>query len=354
MKQLFNAAVICIVALSACTTPFKKAKDGSEYKVVSNKSGKLVGKGEFLEMNVTAKYKDSLLFSSMDDGMPQYGMFDTAAFPSPFKEAFKDLHVGDSVIIRMSTDSLIAKGQAASAPFIKKGQFIYQTYKVINVYTSKEQTDSAQKTHVAVAKAKATKKQLAAIEKQLLENKPQIDKDSKVIEEYLAKNNLKATKAKWGTYIVTQTEGTGDKIGSANVASVNYTGKTLDSNKVFDSNTDPKFKHLEPLDVNMSQLGGIALGWIDAIAELKKGSKATIYIPSSLGYGKGGNPQAGINPDAILVFDMNIVDVISEEVAMAKQQAMQQQQMQQQQMQQQQMQAQQKMMEEAQKAAPKK
>jgi hypothetical protein len=104
----------------------------------------------------------------------------------------------------------------------------------------------------------------------------------------------------------------------------------------------------------MSQLGGIALGWIDAIAELKKGSKATIYIPSSLGYGKGGNPQAGINPDAILVFDMNIVDVISEEVAMAKQQAMQQQQMQQQQMQQQQMQAQQKMMEEAQKAAPKK
>jgi FKBP-type peptidyl-prolyl cis-trans isomerase FkpA len=342
MKQLFNAAVICIVALSACTTPFKKAKDGSEYKVISNKSGKLVEKGNFLEMNGTAKYKDSLLFSSLEDGMPQYGMYDTAAFQGPIKEAFAVLHVGDSVIIRMPTDSIIAKGQAQGATFIKKGQYIYQTYKVVNVYTTKEQTDSAQKTHMAAAKANATKKQLGAIEKQLAENKSQIDKDSKVIEEYLAKNNLKATKAKWGTYIVTQTEGTGDKIGSANVASVNYTGKTLDSNKVFDSNTDPKFKHMEPLDVNMSQLGGIALGWIDAIAELKKGSKATIYIPSSLGYGKSGNPQAGINPDAILVFDMNIVDVISEEVAMAKQQAMQQQ------MQQMQRQA----MENAQKNAP--
>jgi FKBP-type peptidyl-prolyl cis-trans isomerase FkpA len=325
MKQLFNAAVICIVALSACTTPFKKAKDGSEYKVISNKSGKKAEKGNFLEMNATAKYKDSVLFNSIEDGMPQYGMYDTASFPSPYKEAFASLHAGDSVILKMSTDSILAKAQGQAPPFMKKGQFIYQTYTIANIYTKQEQADSARNTHMAVAKAKATKKQLAAIEKQLLENKPQIDKDSKVIEEYLAKNNLKATKAKWGTYIVTQTEGTGDKIGSANVASVNYTGKTLDSNKVFDSNTDPKFKHMEPLDVNMSQLGGIALGWIDAIAELKKGSKATIYMPSSLGYGKGGNPQAGINPDAILVFDMNIVDVISEEVAMAKQQAMQQQ-----------------------------
>jgi FKBP-type peptidyl-prolyl cis-trans isomerase FkpA len=325
MKQLFNAAVICIVALSACTTPFKKAKDGSEYKIISNKSGKLAAKGDFLEMNATAKYKDSVLFNSVEDGMPQYGMYDTASFPSPYKEAFASLHTGDSVIIKMSTDSIMAKAQGQAPPFMKKGQFIYQTYTIANIYSKQEQADSARNTHMAVAKTKANKKQLAAIEKQLLENKPQIDKDSKVIEEYLAKNNLKATKAKWGTYIVTQAEGTGDKIGSANVASVNYTGKTLDSNKVFDSNTDPKFKHMEPLDVNMGQLGGIALGWIDAIAELKKGSKATIYIPSSLGYGKGGNPQAGINPDAILVFDMNIVDVISEEVAMAKQQAMQQQ-----------------------------
>jgi FKBP-type peptidyl-prolyl cis-trans isomerase FkpA len=344
MKQLFNAAIICIVALSACTTPFKKAKDGSQYKVISNKSGKLVGKGEFLEMNVTARYKDSLLFSSMEDGMPQYGMFDTTNFPSPFKEAFKNLHVGDSVIIRMSTDSLIAKGQAASAPFIKKGQFIYQTYKVINVYATKEQTDSAQKTHLPVAKAKAAKKQMAVIEKQLAENKPQIEKDSKVIEAYLAKNNIKAIKAKWGTYVAIQTEGEGDKIGATSVASVNYTGKTFDSSKVFDSNTDPKFNHVQPLDVNMGQVGGIALGWTDALAELKKGAIATIYIPSSLGYGKNGNPQAGINPDAILVFDLNIVDVIGEEAAMAKQEAMQQQQMQ----------AQQKMMEDTKKTAPKK
>jgi FKBP-type peptidyl-prolyl cis-trans isomerase FkpA len=346
MKQLFNAAVICIVALSACTTPFKKAKDGSEYKIISNKSGKLAEKGNFLEMNATAKYKDSVLFNSREDGMPQYGMYDTASFPSPYKEAFANLHVGDSVILKMSTDSIIAKAQGQAPPFMKKGQFIYQTYTIANIYTKQEQADSARNTYMAGAKAKAAKKQLAEIEKQILANKPQIDKDSKIIEEYLAKNNIKATKAKWGTYVAVQTEGTGDKIGSGSVASVNYTGKTFDSSKVFDSNTDPKFKHTEPYDVSMSQIS-VVPGWIDALSELKKGSQATIYIPSSLGYGKNGNPQGGINPDAILVFDMSIVDVISEEAAMAKQQAMQMQQ-------QQQMQAQQKMMEEAQKAAPKK
>jgi FKBP-type peptidyl-prolyl cis-trans isomerase FkpA len=324
MKQLFNAAVICIVALSACTTPFKKAKDGSEYKVISSKSGKLVVKGNFLEMNGTAKYKDSLLFSSLEEGMPQYGMYDTAAFQGPIKEAFAVLHVGDSVIIRMSTDSIIAKGQAEGAPFIKKGQYIYQTYKVVNVYTTKEQTDSAQKTHVKVAQERAAKKQMAAIEKQIAENKPQIDKDSKTIEAYLAKNNIKATKAKWGTYVAIQTEGTGDKVGPNSVASVNYTGKTFDSSKVFDSNTDPKFKHVQPYDVSMSRIA-VVLGWIDALSELKKGSKAVVYIPSFLGYGKNGNPQAGIKPDDILVFDMSVVDIISEEAAMAKQEAMQQQ-----------------------------
>jgi FKBP-type peptidyl-prolyl cis-trans isomerase len=248
--------------------------------------------------------------------MPQYGAYDTASFPSPFKEAFRDIRVGDSIVIRIPTDSIIAKGQ--SAPFIKKGQFVYQTYSVVNIYTDKAKVDSAQKSHIPVAQAKAYQKQIGLIEKELATNKATIDKDSKAIEAYLSAHNLKATKTKWGTYVQINTEGSGSLITNKDVATVNYTGRTFDSSKVFDSNIDPKFKHVQPYDVAVGQLSGIIIAWPDALQQMKKGTKATIYVPSSLAYGKQGRaPEIG--PDQILVFDMDVLDVMSEEARQAKQ-----------------------------------
>ena len=317
MKKVIYLTVACAVAFAACTTPFKKAKDGSEYKVISSGKGAKALPGNFLELNVMAKYKDSVLFSTREEGMPQYGAYDTANFPSPFKEAFREIHVGDSVVIRIPTDSIIARGQ--SAPFLKKGQFVYQTYTVVNIYSSKEQVDSAQKAHIPVAQAKAYQKQLVTIEKDLAANKALIESDSKKIEAYLSANNIKATKTKWGTYVAIQTEGTGPLLTTKDIATVNYTGRTFDSSKVFDSNVDPKFKHPQPYDVPVGQLSGIILGWPDALSQMKKGTKATIYVPSSLAYGAQGR-EPEIKPNQILVFDMDVLDVTTEEAKMAKQQ----------------------------------
>jgi FKBP-type peptidyl-prolyl cis-trans isomerase len=316
MKKIIYVSVICAVAMAACTTPFKKAKDGSQYKVISDGKGLKAEVGNYLELNVVAKYKDSLLFDTREEGMPQYGPYDTTNMPSPFKEAFRELHIGDSIVIKVSTDSILAKGQAA--PFIKKGQFIYQTYKLVNIYKTKEQVDSAQKTHMKGAMEKAYQKQLVQVEKDLTANKAQIEKDSKVIEAYLAKNNIKAAKTKWGTYVAIATEGTGAQLTSKDVATVNYSGHVLDSTNLFDSNVDPKFGHTQPYDVSLGQLGAVILGWTDALQQMKKGTKAQVFIPSSLGYGKQGR-QPGINPDQILVFDMEVVDAISEEAKQAKQ-----------------------------------
>ncbi len=322
MKQFFNVAVICALALAACTTPFKKAKDGTQYKVISVTKGPRLVTGNFMEMNVITKYKDSLLGSSYEEGMPQYGLYDTANFPPPYKEIFKNVHVGDSIFLRISTDSILSKApQGQAPPFMKKGQFIYQSYTITNVYTSKEQVDSAQKTHLPVAKAKAYQKALTDIKKILTDNKDQIAKDDKIIADYLAKNNIKATKTEWGTYIAVQNEGTGAVLGSSDIPSVNYTGKCLDSSKAFDSNTDPAFGHVQPYPVNLGRIepgAGVITGWNDALMHMKKGTKATIYIPSSLGYGKNGNPPK-IQPNSILIFDMEIVDVSNEEQMMAKQ-----------------------------------
>ena len=43
--------------------------------------------------------------------------------------------------------------------------------------------------------------------------------------------------------------------------------------------------------------------------QLAKGGKATLYIPGNLGYGVNGQPQAGIGPNEMLVFDVELIDI---------------------------------------------
>jgi FKBP-type peptidyl-prolyl cis-trans isomerase len=162
-------------------------------------------------------------------------------------------------------------------------------------------------------------KQMDLYEKEvILKNKSQIDADSKVITDYLTKNNITATKTKWGTYIAVTNEGTGNNISYTDIATVNYTGKTLDSGRVFDSNLDPKFKHVEPLQVTMMDIGSIALGWTDALLHMKKGTKATIFLPSTLGFGPQGRaPEIG--PNAILMFEMEVIGVDDQDEMLKKQ-----------------------------------
>ncbi len=311
--SFFLMFIIISVNTIAQTNPdtlqFSKAADGSEYKIYASPAGIKLVTGNFMELNVTATYKDSLLFSTYEDGMPQYGIYDTAGFPSPFKESFINIRSGDSVVLRLSTDSIMAKGQVA--PFMQKGGFIYQTYRISGVFTTKEQTDSAQQSHMQVAKGRAHKKQLEQIQKNLAGNKELIAAESKLIEAYLAKNKLKAIKTNWGTYVVIKKEGTGKKLVPGNIATLNYTGKSFKNGKVFDSNTDPKFNHVSPYDVPVGQLSGIIAGWPDALLQMKKGTLATIYIPSALAYGKAGR-MPEIQPDEILVFDMNVIKVSNE------------------------------------------
>ncbi|MEO5892798.1 MAG: FKBP-type peptidyl-prolyl cis-trans isomerase [Ferruginibacter sp.] len=323
MKQFFYLLSVTLLVTS-CTQPFKKAKDGSQYKVIKGKNGKKVLNGNYMELSVLVKYKDSILRSSQQEGMPQYIPFDTAELPPSFKEIFKDIAVGDSVIVRIATDSLINKGQGQTPPFMKKGQFITQSFKIENAFTSKEQSDSAARTHLTVAKAKAFSKTTEQIKKDIgTLYAPQMKIDDQIITDFLNKKGTKASKTDWGTYVAITTPGTGENITEKNVALVNYTGRTL-ADSVFDSNVDPKFGHVDPYGVDMGEYGVIP-GWIDGLKMLKKGSKATILVPSSLAYGKNG--RKGINPDENLLFDIEVVDIITPEQNEAMQMAKQQEQM---------------------------
>jgi FKBP-type peptidyl-prolyl cis-trans isomerase len=174
---------------------------------------------------------------------------------------------------------------------------------VVNIYSTKEAADSAFRAQSELARQKDS---LKAIE--------QIKKDDKAITDYLKKNNIQATKAPAGTYVEIITPGAGNAFDSTTVVKVNYTGKLLDGGKVFDSNVDPQFSHQKPFNVNLGipsgQPGSVIKGWIDGFSLLKKGAKARFYIPSSLAYGAQG-AGADIKANSNLLFDVEVLDVIT-------------------------------------------
>ena len=97
-------------------------------------------------------------------------------------------------------------------------------------------------------------------------------------------------------------EGNGKKAETGKMVSVHYKGQLADGT-VFDSS----YKRNQPLDFQVG-VGQVIAGWDEGIGLLKVGDKARFVIPSDLGYGSRGAGGV-IPPDAILVFDVELMDV---------------------------------------------
>lgn len=94
-----------------------------------------------------------------------------------------------------------------------------------------------------------------------------------------------------------ENEGDTAKITRRDVAQIKYTGRLVDGT-VFDSSDDAR---LSP--------AGVVPGFGEGLQMLGKGGKATLYIPGNLAYGVDGAPRAGIGPNAMLIFDIEVLDV---------------------------------------------
>jgi FKBP-type peptidyl-prolyl cis-trans isomerase FkpA len=130
--------------------------------------------------------------------------------------------------------------------------------------------------------------------------------DDKLLQDYFAKNGIKATKTPSGLYYAISQKGLGPNAAPGKKVTMNYTGKTMDG-KVFDSNTDPKFNHVSPFSFTLG-VGQVIKGWDEGVQLLQLGSRGSFYIPSGLGYGPSGTGGA-IPPNAVLIFDVEVVGI---------------------------------------------
>lgn len=104
-------------------------------------------------------------------------------------------------------------------------------------------------------------------------------------------------------------KGNGPKVSSGEGVLVQYTGVNWRTKKPFDSS----YSRHEAAEIQLtssSPQGGVIPGWVKGLTGQTVGSRVLLVIPPSDGYGKKGQPQAGIKGNDTLVFVVDILDAV--------------------------------------------
>lgn len=290
----FIVAVACLGMMAGCNNmSYKKTKSGLLYKIISTGNAPLVKAGEIAKVHFTQKLNDSLMGSSRDK-MPAYIKIDPNMKSAQYdaSEIFPLLHKGDSAVIIMMVDSLMAKMPGGLPPYMKRGDKIIFSLKVVDVFNNDSIAKIDSDKEMAIAQARQAKES----EEKLAAAKVEVDK-------YIADKKINAKRIENGTFVEIKSEGTGPVADSGKYITMRYTGRVLKTGKQFETNMEAG---KEPLKLTLGQHQVIS-GWDEGLKGLKKGTKATLYIPGTAAYGPQPGPGGSVYES--LVFDVEVVDV---------------------------------------------
>jgi hypothetical protein len=107
-----------------------------------------------------------------------------------------------------------------------------------------------------------------------------------------------------GIYYKDVVVGTGEEAATGRTVRMNYTGYLPDGFS-FDGN---RVEGRAPLEFTLGARRVIP-GWEQGIPGMRVGGRRTLVIPPELAYGPTGRPAAGIPPNAVLVFDVELLAV---------------------------------------------
>ena len=99
------------------------------------------------------------------------------------------------------------------------------------------------------------------------------------------------------------TAGEGARPSAGDTVRVHYRGSLLDG-EVFDGS----YARGEPVEFALAQ---VVPGWQEGLQLMPVGSKYRLWIPGKLGYGEQGTPGGPIGPNATLVFEVELLDIVS-------------------------------------------
>ncbi len=126
------------------------------------------------------------------------------------------------------------------------------------------------------------------------------EEEQALLEQYIQNHNITVAPTASGLYYIETLLGTGANPRLGQYVKVRYTGKLLKDGTVFDTTEGDA-------SLPVFILGNLIQGWNEGLTYMKVGGKATLIIPSDLGYGSQGSGST-IPPYSTLIFDIELVD----------------------------------------------
>jgi FKBP-type peptidyl-prolyl cis-trans isomerase FkpA len=257
--------------------------------------------GDFVFIKLLNKYtEDSIIFDSRkskSDGIVSFPIRNIP-FKGSLEEAILMMRVGDSASFKISADSIFQQiPKEDSVPTFPAGSFFTFDIKLVKVMTMQQVQDEQQKNY---------EDYLKRLEEMKAERK---GAETGLINEYISQNKVNAKPTSSGLYFIETKAGSGPKPQKGSKVAVNYTGKFLEDGSVFDSSDE----HGKPFEFTLGK-GEVIKGWDEALLMMKKGGKATLIIPSKLGYDSTGvqDPYSGrfsILPYTPLLFEVELMEI---------------------------------------------
>ncbi len=127
----------------------------------------------------------------------------------------------------------------------------------------------------------------------------QVAADDLMIRNFLSTNNLQAQRDPSGIYYRIVTPGAPNTAPApVDTVRVHYTGSLL-SGAIFDTSRPDR-----PIRFTLERL---IVGWQVMLPQMQIGERRVMYLPSDYGYGSRG--QGPIPPNAVLIFDVELLGV---------------------------------------------
>lgn len=298
MKKTLSIIAVAVLGAAffvACNgDSFKTTKSGLKYKFIEqNKKAQQVKQGDVLVGTCIVRLEDSVLASV--ETPERILMVNASLFAGDLPEGLEMMHLGDKAIFGIEADSL-AKLGVFFPEFYKPGTGMRLYYEItLDSIITQDQIKEEQ------AKFMENMKQSQEAEKELIAN-------------YVAENNITVAPDEDGLYVIVNKKGNGQPVAIGREVAINYTGRLLNG-KVFDTSVESVAKEngmyeaqrpYEPLKYKVGEMSLIR-GWEKGVINQPAGSKLTLIIPSTLGYGP--QDMGTIPPNSTLVFDIEIVSV---------------------------------------------
>lgn len=288
MTKYFPYALLATLLLTSCIkeAKYKTTASGLKYIFTSEHKGQKPRASDYITLNMIYKLEnDSILFDSREGRVPLRFQLRKPPFAGAVEEGIMLMSAGDSAIFFVSADSMFAnvfhKPLPAEIPAGSKLIFEIHLFKIQKAADAEEEIRKG-------------------LEERFIIEKKSLDK-------YIAENKIKEKPTASGLYVIVTEKKKGRMPVKGNKITVQYTGKFLNG-EVFDA-----LLPNHPLTFVLGE-GKMLEGWEEAFAMLHEGEKATLIIPSELGYGEKGKRNAAsgvyiVPPYTALIYEVEIVSI---------------------------------------------